>query len=546
MKVAYIKAEDSIEGLTTRAGLGKAHRIAAFAVMAVSLAACGDYDGGGNTTTGGLSGDTSKFPMEMACMQNYAQDPSNNFVNYWPAIGAPEHTDAIHSGVNPCATFTGSFSGPNQVLQATSTRNYGAIGLVVFDGPSGAYLQAPGTGVGVPPAVASFNPSTGEQIWQTSLASSNPNQWVALGSMAIHANGYLYNVTGPTIYKLNRPNGHIVASAPMIVLGMPSTDANYDGFHIAPDQDGTILLKTQTRPVGCPTQGNAAMLSCQAMYGPQPNTTVVAVDPDTLETLDAILLNQSVTARPIVTKHNGTIYMYLAANTTLVRVIWDPTQKKLTQDMSWAPSYLLPGQGVGCAPANIGDWIITNQNCQPGSVPISVVAVNQDDPTKLTRINPWGTTLPPGVPASNSPGSFGTDPANSMIFAQDWFVNGVFGIKLDQATGAMHVVWSRPDWRTSDYFSLVGPPDKRTLISQYINPNFTFSQLSGNAYTESVLWANAATGDTIAQSAYNASTAQGSLANLGYGGRIYTMGNAGEIFIYQPEPASGMGIANTP
>lgn len=89
MKVAYIKAEDSIEGLTTRAGLGKAHRIAAFAVMAVSLAACGDYDGGGNTTTGGLSGDTSKFPMEMACMQNYAQDPSNNFVNYWPAIGAP-------------------------------------------------------------------------------------------------------------------------------------------------------------------------------------------------------------------------------------------------------------------------------------------------------------------------------------------------------------------------------------------------------------------------------------------------------------------------
>jgi len=275
------------------------------------------------------------------------------------------------------------------------------------------------------------------------------------------------------------------------------------------------------------------------MYGAQPDTTVVAVDPETLGMIDAIKLDQEVTARPIVTKHKNNIYMYMAGTTTLQRIIWDPKTSKLSVDTSWAPEYLLPGQTVGDAPALLGDWVVANTNAGGSTTtPISVVAVNQDDPSKLVRLNPWGTTLPPGVPLSESPGSFGVDPDNNMIYAQDWFVNGVFGVELDQHTGAMKVVWSRPDWRTSDYFSLVGPPNKRILISQYLNPDFTFSQLDGNTYTESVLWANAATGVTIAQSEYNASTAQGSLVNLGYGGRIYTMGNAGSIFIYEVQSAA--------
>jgi hypothetical protein len=179
---------------------------------------------------------------------------------------------------------------------------------------------------------ARFNPSTGEQIWQTSTGlANNPNQWIALGRLAILANGFLYGAAGPNVYELNRETGAIVRSAQQTILGMPATDANFDGFQIAPDQTGTILLKAQTRAPGCPVQGNQAQQQC-ASYGPNPDSTFVAVDPDTLKTIDAILLNQDIVARPIVTKHKGRIYIYMAGTTTLVRVIWDPAKKKLTQD----------------------------------------------------------------------------------------------------------------------------------------------------------------------------------------------------------------------
>ncbi len=498
---------------------------------------------------GPLVGNQSAFAQEVACMKQAVKEPSNNMLNYWPAIGAPEHTDSIHSGVNPCATFTGSFNGSNQVFQHVSDSNYDNIQFIVFDGPNGAYLQ--GGGLGAPSSgqfVAKFNPSSGEEIWRTYLQNVNvTGQWIAFGSMGIIKDGTIIAAAGPNIWKLNRSTGDILAYNELPVLGMPPTDANWDGLQVAPDEKGTILLKSQTRPPGCPTQGNGAMFSCQAEYGPQPNTTVVAVDPETLEPLDVIQLDQEVTARPIVTEHNGHIYMYMAGTTTLQRIIWDPVTKKLTVDSKWAPEYLLPGQYVGDAPALLGDWVIANTNAQPSNTtPISVVAVNQNDPTKIVRLNPWGTTLPRGTIASNSPASFGVDPANNMIFAQDWFVGGIFGISLDQATGEMKIVWSRPDWRNNDYFSLIGPSDKRVLVSQYINPDFKMTDVKGYNYTEGVLWANALTGETIAQSAYNPSTAAGSLPNIGYGGRVYMMGNDGSIFIYQVMPATNSTTTGSP
>jgi hypothetical protein len=122
---------------------------------------------------------------------------------------------------------------------------------------------------------------------------------------------------------------------------MPAIDANYDGFQILPDSQGTILLKTQTRPVGCSTQGNGAMSSCQQKYGAQPDTTVIAANPITLKNEAAIKLNQEVTTRPVVTTWNGKIYAYIEGSSTLIRVLWNPATHTLTQDKSWAPKYLL-------------------------------------------------------------------------------------------------------------------------------------------------------------------------------------------------------------
>jgi hypothetical protein len=535
--------------MTSRRHLGTAVSIA---VLAAALSASGglaqspepspDASPAPPADSGPLTGDLSVIPTEVSCISDYAADPDNNYVNYWPAISAPEHADAIHTGVNPCATFTGEFDGPNQVFQHVSDTTYPpGVWFVVFDGPDAGYLL--GGGGGAPPVrgayAARFAPDSGQEVWRTQLVNlDTTGQWFAAPSLAIHKNGYLIASAGPTIFKIDRDTGAIVASQQQPILDGGPTNVNFDGMAIAPDDNGTIILKTQTRSPGCPTQGNAAMFSCQADYGPQPNTTVIAADPDTLENLDAIELDQEITARPIVTTHDGKIYTYLLGTSTLSRVQWDPQRQKLSVDESWAPEYLLDGQFVGDAPGILGNWVLANQNAQPGTVPMCVVAVSQDDASNLQRLCPWGDTLPDGVPFSESPASFSVDPELGLVFAQDWIVGGVYAVSLDQDSGEMAVAWSRPDWRTSDYFSMIGPPDQRVLISQYLNPDFTTDQLKGETYTESVLWANAATGETIAQSAYNPSTAIGSLPNVGYGGRLYMMGNDGNLYIYQVEEAA--------
>ncbi|MCE7526725.1 hypothetical protein, partial [Polynucleobacter sp. IMCC 30228] len=70
---------------------------------------CSEGSSSTSTTAMQTSVDPTIVAAEVGCMKQYAADPSNNYVNYAPAIGAPEHTDSIHSGVQPCATFTGSF-----------------------------------------------------------------------------------------------------------------------------------------------------------------------------------------------------------------------------------------------------------------------------------------------------------------------------------------------------------------------------------------------------------------------------------------------------
>ena len=201
-------------------------------------------------STGPLTGDLSVVQNEVSCMQQYVKDPANNYTNYPPVIGAPEHTDAIHSGVQPCATFTGSFSGKNQVYQYQSQTAYpGGVQFVVFGGPNEAFLQ--GGGLGSPSSgqyVSRFDPSTGREIWRTYLTNVNTNgQWIAFGSIAVLKDGSVGVAAGPWVYRLDPDTGAILAAAEQPILGMPSTDANFDGFQVAPDSRGTILLKTQNQ-----------------------------------------------------------------------------------------------------------------------------------------------------------------------------------------------------------------------------------------------------------------------------------------------------------
>ena len=529
-------------------------RLALFIFCVVQLASCSDGGGTTSAVTPRISVDPKIVAIEVECMKQYAAVSTNNYVNYAAAIGAPEHTDSIHSGVQPCATFTGSFNGSNQASQSKSESTWSSIQFIVNDGPTGSYLL--GGGLASDTAgqfVSKFNPLTGQQIWLTYINAVNPlpaDQWNAFGSIGVIADGTIIAVAGTTIVKLDPSTGSILKS---VQLGVSSTlsspiNANFDGFLIAPNASGVILLKSQNRPIGCTTQGNAAMTSCQADYGLPPNSTAVALDSRTLKLIDSIELNQMVATRGVVTEHNNRTYWYLAGLNNLQRIIVDSLTGQLKVDADWLPEpYLLPGQTAGDAVAVLGNWVIANQNSLGSKVtPITPLAVSQDinlnGSVTSVRATPWGTSLASGG-YSGSLASFGTDSQNNMIYAQDTY-HGVLGMSLNQTTGVMTTVWNRSDWRTTDYFSLVGPANQRVLISQYLNPDITSSAgalqtaLNSGKYTETVEWANASTGATILRpesSAYTESTALGSLPNLGYGGLIYMMGNSGTVYFYKPE-----------
>ena len=494
--------------------------------------------------TSAKQGDPSAISTEVACIKNYAADPANNYSNYAPAIGSPEVTDAIHSGLQPCATFTGSLTGRNQVAQFLSPHVYpGGIQIVVFGGPNQAFLfgGAPGTpiaGYTAGPYVARFNPNTGQQVWKTFLPLL-PGQWILPPSMAVVKGGWVDAVIGPTIYKLDPKTGAIVVSQQQTLSAGAPIDVNLDGFAVSPDAGGAILMKTQTRSPGCPIQGSNAMSFCIPHFGPQPNTTVIAADPVTLKTIASIELDQAVTARPTLVSKLGKTYMYLAGATKGIRVIWNPATKKLTQDTTWTPTYLLPGQGAGDAPVPLGNWVIFNTNAITSTtVPICAVAVSQSNANVWHRYCPWGRTLPAGV-VSEQPASFSTDPENSMFFMQDWLVGGVFAMRLNQSTGTMKIVWSRPDWRTSDYFQSIGPANQRTLISNYLQSNFTSVNANSGQWTESVIWVDQATGKTRAQSAINGPTAPAWMITPGYAGRLDALGNDGTLHMFAVSACAG-------
>ena len=500
-----------------------------------------------SSTTGPITGDQSLFNRETSCVRNWAKDPANNYLGYYPAIGAPEHTDNVRSGLMPCADFTGNFGGQNQIFEYQSETTYpGGIGLVVFDGPDAGYLWAGGIVPGPGQYVSKFDPSTGKEIWRTWLSNNEiSGQWLALGSLAIIKDGTLVAAAGHTFWKLDRQTGDILASQAQPIEGTPAKDHNFDGMVVAPDAQGTLLIKSQTRAVGCATQTNNAMASCLPASGSNPNSVFVAADPTTLKNLDSIKIDQNVTARTVAVKHNGEIYIYGNGAKSLVRVIWDPKTQTLTQDKSWEPKVILPGQTGGASPVVMGDWVIADSNANPSTkTPQCVFAVSQDNPNDVHSVCPWGKSFPvqSGATTSETPAAPGIDPQTSQIFVNDYFLKGVYAIHLDQSTGEMKVQWSRPDWWSSDYFSMVGPKSQRVLVSQNINPDTTTADIAtGFDYTESVLWVNEATGKTIAESGDGPSTAPGSLINVGYGGRFYTMGNDGSLFIYQVEPKSSGG-----
>jgi hypothetical protein len=470
---------------------------------------------------GPLPGDVSLYLKELACAEKLPTP------GYFPSLNGAEIADAQRSGMYPCATFTGSHTGPNPVYAWQSEDSYQGATYIDNRKPGELYI----TGGDFPPVkgpipagpyIAKADPTTGKQIWRTYLDNGNASgAWIANTNLNILPNGRIVTSWTHKVVLLDGDTGLILKVNTLPPGPTPLADASYKHLTIAPD--GTVILKDQTRPAGCTLQGTLATIKCTMEGMKQGNSNMVAVDPDTLEVLDAIALPEPATVPHSITMYQGRIAIYVGVNSGALRYFWDPATKKLSQDKSWVVSPMKEGQTTSDAPSLLGDWIVLQTNgLGSNTVASSIVAVHQTDPAKMTVIFPFGP-LKPGE-WSFAPPKAETDPENSMIYSADMGVGKVAGITLDQASGEMKTVFVIEN-PTSVFQPLIGPKDQRVLLLSNFKRRVTADPLkqavfTGN-YTEQVTWRDAATGRILAESDFFEPMTIGSLITPGFGGRVY-------------------------
>ena len=273
----------------------------------------------------------------------------------------------------------------------------------------------------------------------------------------------------------------------------------------------------------------------------QGNSELVAINPDTLEVIDAIALPQPSSVPHTITMFEGKIAIYIGANSGAFRYFWDPKAKKLSQDTSWIPSVLEDGQTTPAAPSILGEWVVfQTDGILSKKKASSIVAVNSKDPTKMTKIFPFGQ-LKNGE-ESFCPPKPEVDPQNSMIYSADMGRRKVAGIKIDQATGELKTAFVLDD-ATSGFQPLIGPPDNRVLLLSNFRSNIPGLPLLGmlaiRNYKEQVTWREASTGRILAESDFFEPMGLNNLLTPGFGGRVYYMTGKGIIVLQVlPRPTS--------
>jgi hypothetical protein len=446
---------------------------------------------------------------------------SGTFNYYYPSINGAEVADAQRSEVYPCAHFTGSITDTAQnVVYAWRSPYYEGANFVNNRQPGELYLTggddpAPsGTPIDPGPYVAKVDATTGDQIWRTYLNNANTNDdWVATTNLNTLPNGNILFSFERQVVLLDGDTG-LILKHNNLDPGAAGNNASFKHVLLAPD--GTAIIKDQVRATGCTMQSTMALFNCPAS-DTQENSVIYALDSNTLEILDSIDAPDNLITPPTITMYDGKIAYYGSGNNGLYRWFWDPTTKKLSQDMSWVPDYLLPGQTVGDAPGIMGDWVVVQMNGKPSQVPSTITAISASDPTNIQRVTPFGD-LKSGQ-QSWAPPKNATDVENMITLSADQGQQGVAAIKLDPDTGAMTTMYTLP-LNTLAFQTIIGPTDQRVAI---------FSNMTEDQTQEQVVWVDLMTGTELARSDWNEPMMGGALMTPGYGGRLYFITPSGFI-----------------
>lgn len=494
-------------------------------------------------TKGPTPGDVTLYGKELACSR------SLDTPGYYSSLNGAEISDSERSGRFPCASFTGSFDGPNQVYAFRSLDNYPGISYINNRKPGELYIvggeyPTPNDPLQAGPYIAKADATTGKQIWRTYL--DNPNvsgRWIGNANLNILENGNIAFSWSRYVVLVDGDTGQVLRSNTLPTGDAKPEDVNFKHLTIAPD--GTLILKDQTRPLGCTLEGTMAIIACARQGMKQQNSVLVAVDPDTLEVLDSINLPEPFPSPHIITTYKGKIYVYAGGLTSIRRYVWNPSDRKLSVDNNWVVNPMKPGQTAATAPSIIGDWVSVQLNgLFTDKAASSVVVVNQNDASEQSIVFPFGESLQPGE-VSFAPPKGTADPENSMIYSADMGMKKVAGIKLDQKTGKLNVAFVVDDI-SNTFQPLFGPPDKRVLLLTNIElpegMNIPQAVSTADKYTEQLTWRDAATGKILAQSDFFEPLTVNSLTPPGFGGRVYFPTAVGEgFYILQviPEQTKG-------
>ena len=386
------------------------------------------------------------------------------------------------------------------------------------------------------PFVARVDAATGKEIWRTYLENGYVSgARVGASNLNILPDGNLPIAFGNTLVKLDGETGRILQSVDLPTGSAPPEGSNHKHLTIAPD--GTLIIKNQTRPTPCDIQGTLAAFKCPGGIGASPGSNIAAVNPDTFEIYDDIDVPENAVVPHTITQFEGKIAIYAPSVAKAYRFFWDPESKQLSQDPDWViPSYLEPGQSTGDTPGILGDWVVLQVNGLPTKVASSVVAISQSDPTKITRVYPFGKELPTGI--SWAPPKSAVDAENDMVYSAELLMKKIAGIKLDRATGEMTTVWTL-DAATSALQALYGPKAQRVLGTARAEPGATVEQLANTSsptYKQQALWLEAATGRILAESSWFEPMNFNTMLAPGFGGRFYYMWDQG-FMVLQPMPA---------
>ena len=489
---------------------------------------------------GPLPGDVSLYAKELACQQ---QIPTPG---YYSSLNGAEISDSERSGIFPCASFLGSQDGPNSVFAWRSVDDYPGISYINNRKPGELYivggefptLEDPNM---VGPFVAKADAATGKQIWRTYLDNLNASgRWIANANLNILENGNIAFAWSNQIVLIDGDSGLILKHNHLPGGDAPAADVNFKHLTIAPD--GTLILKDQTRPEGCSLQGTVAIIKCVAEGMKEPNSVLVAVDPQTLEVLDWLQLPQPAPSPHIIAPYHDRIAIYMGMAETLARFFWDPVTKKLSADESWMIRPLAEGQNAMTAPTMVGDWVAVQTNgLFSDKKASSVVAVHQDDASRVQTIFPFGE-LEPGE-WSFAPPKPGADPENGMIYSADMGMRKVGGIKINETTGELEVAFV-VDVTTTTFQPVIGPKQARVLLLTNMKLNVEKEPIKAalftENYTEQLTWRDAATGKVLAESDFFEPLSINGLTPPGFGGRVYFPTAVGKgFYILQVMPKPG-------